>query len=96
MLLWITIFLNNRKQRVVVDGYFSNFADVKSGVQQGTVLGPLPFLLHINDLPSCINSKVCLFVDDCLLYRGMKFNAKKGNVMRVSRVLANLCSISTV
>ena len=39
ILLWITNFLNNRKQRVVVDGSFSNFADVESGVPQGTVLG---------------------------------------------------------
>ena len=100
----------NRKQRVVVDGSFSNYADVESGVPQGTVLGPLLFLLHINDLPSCVNSKVRLFADDCLLYReiknnqdqidmqrgldalmdwgstwGMKFNAKKCNIMRVSR-----------
>ena len=39
ILLWITSFLNNRKQRVVVDGSFSNYADVESGVPQGTVLG---------------------------------------------------------
>ena len=38
ILLWITNFLNNRKQRVVVDGSFSNYADVESGVPQGTVL----------------------------------------------------------
>ena len=46
------------KQRVVVDGSFSNFADVESGVPLGTVLSPLLFLLHINNLPSCVNSKV--------------------------------------
>ena len=110
ILLWITNFFNNRKQRVVVDGSFSNFADVESGVPQGTVIGPLLFLLHFNDPPSCVNSKVRLFADDCLLYReiknnqdqidmqrdldalkdwgstwGMKFNAKKCNIMRVSR-----------
>ena len=61
ILPWITNFLNNRKQRVVVDRSFSNYADVESGVPQGTVLGPLLFLLHINDLPSCVNSKVRLF-----------------------------------
>ena len=65
----MTNFQNNRKQRVVVDGSFSNYADDESAVQQGTVLGPLLFLLRINDLPSCVNSKVPLFADDCLLYR---------------------------
>ena len=73
-LLWITNFLNNCKQHVVVDGSFSKFTDVESGVPQATVLGPLFFLLHINDLPSCVISKVRLFADDCLLYREIKNN----------------------
>ena len=56
---------------------FSNLADVESCVPQGTALGPLLFLLHINDLPSCVNSKVRLFADDCLLYREIKNNQDK-------------------
>ena len=43
-----------------------------SGVPQGTVLGTLLVLLHINDLPSVVSSKVRLFADDCLIYRNIK------------------------
>ena len=70
--LWIFNFLKQRKQRVVVDGIQSNLVTVDSGVPQGTVLGPILFLLHINDLPSVISSKVRLFADDCLVYREIK------------------------
>ena len=65
------IFDKNSKQSVVVDGKQSSLIDVVSGVPQGTVLGPLLFLLHINDLTSVVSSKVRLFVDD-LIYRNIK------------------------
>lgn len=52
-----------------MNGAKSDTAHVDSGVPQGTVLGPLLFLLHINDLPDNVTSKVRLFADDCLLYR---------------------------
>ena len=58
--------------RVVIDGESSQETKVISGVPQGTVLGPLLFLVHINDLPDCVSSKVRLFADDCLLYREIK------------------------
>ena len=65
---WIQDFLTGRSQRVVVDGKFSNQAPVLSGVPQGTVLGPIAFLIYINDLSTKISSQVRLFADDCLLY----------------------------
>ena len=71
---WISNFLKNRKQCVVVDGISSSPVDVDSGVPQGTVLGPILFLLHINDLPSIVSSKVRLFADDCLIYKQIKNN----------------------
>ena len=61
---WISAFLTNRTQKVVVNGEFSSEAPVTSGVPQGSLLGPLLFLCYINDLPDCIKSQVRLFADD--------------------------------
>ena len=66
---WISSFILNRKQRVVVDGSQSSWLPVISGVPQGTVLGPLLFLLFINDIDCGIKSNIRLFADDCILYR---------------------------
>ena len=68
-LQWITSFLHNRSQQVVIEGTYSSPCKVTSGVPQGTVLGPTLFLLYINDLISNIQSTVRLFADDCLIYR---------------------------
>ena len=66
---WLGDFLTNRNMQVVVDGESSDSVYVESGVPQGTVLGPILFLCHINDLPDSVKSTVRLFADDCLLYR---------------------------
>ena len=68
---WIRTWLTNRKQRVVVDGDKSEEASATSGVPQGTVLGPLMFLLHINDIGDNVSkgTYIKLFADDCLLFR---------------------------
>ena len=68
ILQWIGNFLSNRKQRVIVDGVSSNVVPVTFGVPQGTVLGPLLFLIFINDMTESITSSVKLFSDDCLVY----------------------------
>ena len=55
---WLSIWLTKRVQRVVINGHESSFAEVQSGIPQGTVLGPLMFLLCINDINSGLSSKL--------------------------------------
>ena len=69
MISLIRSFLLDRTQTVVLDGWSSEPVDVTSGVPQGSVLGPILFLIYINDLPDKIKSKCRLFADDSLLYR---------------------------
>lgn len=88
ILSWFNAFLTTRQQRVVVDGAKSLWSPVLSGVPQGTVAGPIMFLLHINDLPACVSSQVRLFADDCLLYRPITCTEDQ---LRLQRDLDILC-----
>jgi hypothetical protein len=84
---WIRSFLCNRKQRVIVDGATSDFVPVDSGVPQGTVLGPLLFLIYINDLPEYVTCPVRLFADDCVIYKKIK---SRDDVVMLQKDLKNL------
>ena len=68
LLNWITNFLINREQRVVINGNQSTWLKVGSGVPQGSVLGPTLFLIYINDLLDNLNFKGKLFADDAKIY----------------------------
>ena len=69
ILSWVEAFLVGRKQRVTVNGTKSDWAPVRSGIPQGTVLGTTLFIMYVNDLPTSVENKVVLFADDTKLYR---------------------------
>ena len=75
IMTWIKSWLTQRTQCVVVDGISSSSVSVLSGVPQGTVLGPLLFLIYVNDIASGVSSSIRLFADDCILYRTVKCEA---------------------
>ena len=66
---FIQNFLTMRTQQVVLEGVSSSYITVTSGVPQGTVLGPILFILYLDDLPEGISPQVRLLADDCILYR---------------------------
>lgn len=68
---WFSDYLHSRSQRVLIDGSFSTWAEVTSGVPQGGLLGPFLFLLFINDLPRTVSdqSSIALFADDAKCFR---------------------------
>ena len=71
-LRWINSFLSDRTQKVILEGAVFDTVKVTSGVPQVSVLGPILFLIYINDLPNSLSSKVRLFADDAIVYREIK------------------------
>ena len=74
LLQWFRAFLTTRRQRVVINRQFSNWCQVSSGVPQGSILGPLLFILYINDISSVVNARAKIFADDVTLYATIQSN----------------------
>ena len=67
-LLWFRSYLSDRRQRVVLPGASSDWVNIRAGVPQGSILGPLLFLVYINDIVEDIGSHIRLFADDTSLF----------------------------
>ena len=65
----LSSFLAGRQQRVVIDGKTSEWTSIESGVPQGSILGPLLFLVYINDLIDVVESDIRIFADDTFIFR---------------------------
>ena len=90
----LTDFLKERKQRVVLNGQHSKWSNISAGVPQGSILGPLLFLIHINDLPNNLSSNPKLFADDTSLFSGVNDKNQSGinlndDLEKVSNWLSN-------
>ena len=68
LLKWLSNYLSNRSQRVVINGTQSSCLQLQAGVPQGSILGPLLFIVFINDIVDDIHSGICLFAYDTSLY----------------------------
>ena len=69
---WVESFLSNRTQYVSVNGKCSELKAVTSGIPQGSVLGPILFVIYINDLPDVVNKYLYLFADDSKIFNKIK------------------------
>ena len=72
LIMLLENYLQNRNQRVVLNGLNSSWEKILAGVPQGSVLGPLLFLIYINDLPHDISSVCKMFADDTSLFSKVK------------------------
>ncbi|KAK3101624.1 hypothetical protein FSP39_004973 [Pinctada imbricata] len=68
LLSWFHSYLHNRYQRLVINGIETDWLSISAGVPQGSILGPILFLIYINDIVQDINSSIKLFADDTTLY----------------------------
>ena len=88
---WINNWLLDWKQRVVIIGKFSQWSDVLSGVPQGSVLGPILFIIYINDIDLGINRQILKFADDTKLFTNV---GNTEDIVRLRNDLHKLCERS--
>lgn len=92
LLSWIADFLSERKQLVTVGDKVSSWAQVKSGIPQGSVLGPILFIIFINDLPDTVKAMTKIFADDTKLFKTITSTADRDIIQKDIKSLADWSS----
>ena len=92
---WIKNFLTDRKQQVKIGSSTSEWSDVLSGIPQGSVIGPLLFIVYINDLPENIDNPTFMFADDTKLYTKRINTSKQTARLRQDKVRAYQSAMKT-
>ena len=96
IMTWLHNYQANRRQSVVVNGATSDSSHVISGVTQGSILGPLLFLVYIDDvtnIPFSPGTRIVLYADDTLMYRTISSNSDYVNLQTDANVYKTLCHI---
>ena len=88
---WFASYLSLREFRVNINQSLSDSGTITCGVPQGSILGPLLFLLYINDIPQAVDCEILLYADDtCVFYFSIKMLKKlKDNSIKISQVFVN-------
>ena len=91
----LTSYLNSRQQFVSLNQNQSDMIEVKLGIPQGSTLGPLFFLIYINDLPNAVNCVPRLFADDtCLVIQATNLDTLQTKINNELKTLYNWCCIN--
>ena len=91
ILKWMEDFFKRKKTRVVLNGKYSSWKKVISGIPQGSVLPPVLFIIYVKDMPDSLNSFCKIFMDDSKLYTAVE---NKRDQIKLQRDLIKVCKWS--
>ena len=93
ILKWIEDFLSNRRQRVIINGKSSEWKNVTSGIPQGSVLGPVLFIIYVNDMEDSLQSFCKVFADDSKIYAPVNSRADQEKLQTDLLKLSRWCRL---